>query len=428
MCRPGGIFFLQNNSISITYTLIIYMESIKSIYKIGNGPSSSHTLAPKRAAEMFLSRLADRAIAPQALRVHLYGALAATGKGHLTDAAIVDVLQKTAPTEIVWEPRVVPAFHTNGMKYEALDMEGNVLHEWDVYSVGGGSLANGEFDERKTREIYPLSSISDIMDYCFQNRLNFWEYAEKYEESDLWDYLREVWRVMQEAVQRGLVAEGIIPGGLHLRRKAGDYLFRSSTYTMNVQSRGKVYAYALAVAEENASGGLVATAPTCGSCGVVPAVLYHLKSSRDFPDKMILRALATAGLFGNVARSNASISGAEVGCQGEVGVACSMAAAAASQLFGGSLNQIEYAAEMGLEHHLGLTCDPVDGLVQIPCMERNAFAAARALDSNSYATFSDGYHRVSFDQVVEVMQQTGHDLPSLYKETSAGGLATRYSK
>lgn len=402
------------------------MESIKSIYKIGKGPSSSHTMGPKRAAEMFLDRIRTRGLPFTALRVHLYGALAATGRGHLTDRAILEVLEPEAPTEIVWEPRIVPLFHTNGMKFEVLGAQGEILDEWEVYSVGGGALANEEFDERKTRDVYPFSTITEIMEYCFLNRLNFWEYVEQHEEADLWDYLAEVWDVMQSAVRRGLETEGTIPGGLNLRRKAGEYLFRASTYTMNVQSRGKVYAYALAVAEENACGGIVSTAPTCGSSGVVPAVLYHLKTSRDFPDKMILRALATAGLFGDIARSNASISGAEVGCQGEVGVACSMAAAAANQLFGGSLNQIEYAAEMGLEHHLGLTCDPVGGLVQIPCMERNAFAAARALDSNSYATFSDGFHRVSFDEVVDVMKQTGHDLPSLYKETSTGGLATRF--
>ena len=402
------------------------MESIKSIYKIGKGPSSSHTMGPKRAAEMYLDRIQAKGLPFTALRVHLYGALAATGKGHLTDRAILEVLEPVVPTEIVWETRIVPLFHTNGMKYEALGAQGEILDEWEVYSVGGGALANEEFDERKTRDIYPFCTIKEIMEYCFKHRLNFWEYVEQHEEADLWDYLAEVWRVMQAAIHRGLESEGTIPGGLNLRRKAGEYLFRASTYTMNVQSRGKVYAYALAVAEENACGGIVSTAPTCGSSGVVPAVLYHLKTSRDFPEKMILRALATAGLFGDIARSNASISGAEVGCQGEVGVACSMAAAAANQLFGGSLNQIEYAAEMGLEHHLGLTCDPVGGLVQIPCMERNAFAAARALDSNTYATFSDGFHRVSFDEVVDVMKQTGHDLPSLYKETSTGGLATRF--
>jgi len=223
-------------------------------------------------------------------------------------------------------------------------------------------------------------------------------------------------------------AEGVLPGGLGLQRKASNYLIRAKGYGSNIKSRGMVYAYALAVSEENAAGGRIVTAPTCGSCGVLPAVLYHLRETRDFRDSRILRALATAGLFGNVVRTNASVSGAEVGCQGEVGVACAMAGAAANQLFGGSPAQIEYAAEMGLEHHLGLTCDPVCGLVQIPCIERNAFAAARALDANTYATFSDGKHRVCFDQVVEVMRQTGNDLPSLYKETSEGGLAKPYKR
>ena len=228
---------------------------------------------------------------------------------------------------------------------------------------------------------------------------------------------------MVEAVERGLDAEGVLPGPLHLRRKANMYYVKASGYKDNIRSRGLVFAYALAVAEENASGGKIVTAPTCGSCGVMPGVLYHIWKSRSFSEKRILHALATAGLVGNIVKRNASISGAEVGCQGEVGVACAMASAAATQLFGGSVAQIEYAAEMGLEHHLGMTCDPVCGLVQIPCIERNAYAAARALDANLYSSFTDGSHRVSFDKVVEVMKQTGHDLPSLYKETGEGGLA-----
>ena len=233
---------------------------------------------------------------------------------------------------------------------------------------------------------------------------------------------------MQEAVERGLDQEGALPGPLNLRRKAATYYIKANGYRDNLKSRGLVFAYALAVSEENASGGKIVTAPTCGSCGVVPAVLYHLKKSRDFSETRMLRALATAGLVGNIVKHNATISGAEGGCQAEVGVACSMAAAAASQLFGGSPAQIEYACEMGLEHHLGMTCDPVCGLVQIPCIERNAYAAARALDSNIYSAFTDGTHRVSFDKVVEVMKQTGHDLPSLYKETSTGGLAKDYKQ
>jgi L-serine dehydratase len=229
---------------------------------------------------------------------------------------------------------------------------------------------------------------------------------------------------MKSAIERGLNNEGVLPGGLGLRRKAGDYMIRAKTYGDWMRSRGMLYAYALAVSEENASGGEIVTAPTCGSCGVLPAVLYHLQNSHDFVDVRILRALATAGLFGSIVRSSASVSGAEVGCQGEVGVACAMAAAAANQLMGGTPAQIEYAAEMGLEHHLGLTCDPVNGLVQIPCIERNVFAAARAVDAGMYSLFSDGKHRVTFDRIVRVMKQTGHDLPSLYKETAGGGLAT----
>ena len=244
---------------------------------------------------------------------------------------------------------------------------------------------------------------------------------------EIWDYLKKVWEAMKAAVERGLAHEGRLPGPLNLRRKAAAYHVKAEGFKDNLRNRGLTFAYALAVSEENASGGLIVTAPTCGSCGVVPGALYHLWKSRNFPEVMILRALATAGLVGNIVKQNASISGAEVGCQGEVGVACAMAAAAACQLFGGSPAQIEYAAEMGLEHHLGMTCDPVCGLVQIPCIERNAYAAARALDANIFATFTDGHHRVSFDRLIKVMKQTGHDLPSLYKETSTGGLAANYN-
>lgn len=402
------------------------METIKTIYKIGHGPSSSHTMAPRRAAQMFAERFSGHL--PNAFRVTLYGALAATGKGHMTDVAILDVLQPLAPTEIVWKPTEVHEFHTNGMMFEALNADGAAIDFWTVYSIGGGSLANREFDESRHEEIYPHKKLTDIMAFCTERRINYWEYIELFEGREVWEYMEHVWEVMKRSINRGLEADGILPGGLNLRRKAGEYLIRSKGYSGNMKSRGLVYAYALAVSEENASGGEVVTAPTCGSSGVLPAVLFHLQNAREFPNKMIYRGLATAGLIGNITRTNASISGAEVGCQGEVGVACSMAAAAANQLFGGSLMQIEYAAEMGLEHHLGLTCDPVCGLVQIPCIERNAFAAGRALDSNSYATFSDGFHRISFDQVVEVMKQTGHDLPSLYKETSEGGLATKLSQ
>jgi L-serine dehydratase len=298
--------------------------------------------------------------------------------------------------------------------------------EWTVFSVGGGALAEEGHDKGSTPEIYDMNRMSEILYWCERTGRNYWEYVQQCEDEDIWDYLAEVWKTMREAIERGLDQEGVLPGPLNLRRKASTYYIKAKGYKDNLRSRGLVFSYALAVSEENASGGKIVTAPTCGSCGVVPAVLYHLQKSRDFSDMRILRALATAGLIGNIVKHNASISGAEAGCQAEVGVACSMASAAASQLFGGSPAQIEYAAEMGLEHHLGMTCDPVCGLVQTPCIERNAYAAARALDANIYSALTDGNHRVSFDKVVEVMKQTGHDLPSLYKETSEGGLAKDY--
>lgn len=395
------------------------MESIKQLYKIGLGPSSSHTMGPRKAAIEFLKMSEGAA----SRRVTLYGALAATGKGHLTDKAILDELEPDAPCEIVWLPEVFLPFHPNGVRFEALDSGGNVIADETFYSIGGGDIVKEGQSRIKASDVYDLSTIKEILKWCEDTGGSYWEYVDRCEDSDVWDYLREVWQVMKEAVQRGIEAEGVLPGGLGVRRKAVSYYVHAAGYAQSLKSRGLVYAYALAVSEENASGGKIVTAPTCGSCGIVPAVLYHLHTSKGFSEQRILRALATAGLFGNVVKHNASVSGAEVGCQGEVGVACAMAAAAASQLFGGTPAQIEYSAEMGLEHHLGLTCDPVCGLVQIPCIERNAYAAARALDANLYSAFSDGRHSVSFDRIVEVMKQTGHDLPSLYKETSQGGLA-----
>ena len=399
------------------------MESIRQIYRIGQGPSSSHTMGPRRASSIFLEKISGKRVTK--FVITLYGSLAATGRGHLTDRAILEGLGDEVPTEIIWKPKEFLSFHPNGMLFEAF-ADGNLVESWQVFSIGGGTLANEEFNEQKVESVYELSTISDILAWCNKTGYTFWEYVEQCEGKEIWDYLAEVWEVMQDAVRRGLTTEGIMPGGLGLQRKALNYNVRSRGMSGSMKSRGLIYSYALAVAEENACGGQIVTAPTCGSCGVMPAVLYHLKSSHDVTDQRILRALATGGLFGNVVRTNASVSGAEVGCQGEVGVACAMAAAAASQLFGGTISQIEYAAEMGLEHHLGLTGDPVCGLVQIPCIERNAFAAARALDANSYSNFTDGRHRVSFDSVVEVKKRTGHDLPSLYKETSEGGLAANF--
>lgn len=394
------------------------MESLKELFKIGNGPSSSHTMGPRKAAQQF----AARNVNAEGFRVTLYGSLAATGKGHLTDKAILDILEPQAPTKIVWEPQTFMPFHPNGMKFEALP-GGEV---WTIFSVGGGALANEQTEIKASERVYPLSKLVDIQYWCDNNGTSYWEYVEQCEGAAIWDYLREVWSVMKATIERGLEREGVLPGGLGVSRKASQYLVKAASHTASLHSRGKIYAYALATSEENASGGQIVTAPTCGASGVLPAILYHSQKSHSFNDTRILRALATAGVVGNVVKTNGSISGAAVGCQGEVGVACAMAAAAACQLFGGTPAQIEYAAEMALEHHLGLTCDPVCGLVQVPCIERNAIAAARAFDTNSYAMFTDGKHRVSFDKVVEVMTQTGHDMPSLYKETSEGGLAKNY--
>ncbi len=398
------------------------MESIKEILRIGNGPSSSHTMGPKKAAAMF----AEKNPGAASYRVTLYGSLAATGKGHLTDVAIKSSLEPFAPVELIWAPEIMLPFHPNGMKYEALDENGNITNHWTIFSVGGGALANEEMKPEDKPQIYDMNTLCDILHWCKKTGRTYWEYVQRMEDPDIWDYLHEVWITMKAAVDRGLDTEGILPGDLGVRRKATEYYIKAMGYTDNLRTRGLVFAYALACAEENAAGGRIVTAPTCGSSGVLASVLYHLNKGHAFSEQRILKALATAGLIGNIVKKNASISGAEVGCQGEVGVACAMAAAAANQLFGGSPSQIEYAAEMGLEHHLGLTCDPVCGLVQIPCIERNAYAAARALDTNIYATFTDGRHLISFDKVVAAMNETGHNLPHLYKETSTGGLATQW--
>ena len=401
------------------------MKTLKELFKIGKGPSSSHTMGPQKAAKIFL----ENNRGASSFEVTLYGSLAATGKGHMTDIAIIEVLEPVAPIRIIWKPDVFLPFHPNGMKFRSLTNDEKPINEWTVYSIGGGALSEGKGDDDmfNSPEVYEMNSMTEIMKWCERTGRNYWEYVQLCEDSSLWDYLEVVWIKMKEAVERGLKREGRLPGPLNLPRKAPTYYVKATGYKQSLQTRGLVYAYALAVSEENASGGTIVTAPTCGACGVLPAVLYHISKSHEFTDKQILHALATAGLVGNIVKKNASISGADVGCQGEVGVACAMASAASCQLFGGSPSQIEYAAEMGLEHHLGMTCDPICGLVQIPCIERNAFAATRALDSNLYAAFSDGSHRVSFDRVVEVMKRTGHDIPSLYKETSEGGLAKGFN-
>ncbi|NLF51200.1 MAG: serine dehydratase [Leptolinea sp.] len=395
------------------------MESIKELFRIGYGPSSSHTMAPRRAAELFGQKHSQAS----SFRVTLFGSLAATGRGHFTDRAIIAALDPR-PVEIVWKPEITLPLHPNGMEFVALNETGQSLDTWQVYSPGGGALL--EEGQEKVPRFYPHSTMSDILKFCTSNGLTYWEYVESIEGIGIWDYLKEVNRVMHESVQRGIQAEGVLPGGLGVSRRAWTFHRKSVLNNNNLVRDGYLPSYALAVAEENAIGGLIVTAPTCGSSGVLPAVICHIEDTIQTSEVHILRALATAGMIGNLIKHNGSISGAEVGCQGEIGSACAMAAGAAAQLMGGTIRQIEYAAEMGLEHHLGLTCDPVNGFVQIPCIERNVFAATRAMDCATFSTYSDGAHRVSFDEVVSVMKQTGRDLPRVYRETAEGGLAITY--
>ena len=397
------------------------MESIKEIYRIGFGPSSSHTMGPRKAAEIFR----EKNVEAFRFRVALHGSLAATGRGHLTDKAIMEVLSHEK-TEILWKPEDILAKHPNALTLEAFDADGKIIDSWRVYSVGGGKIIDDDHDPTED-SIYPHNTMNDILKWTKQTGRSFWEYVEEVEGKDIYDHLANVWEVMQLAIKNGLEAEGVLPGPLNLRRKASSSFVKAKNYSGTLKEKTLIFSYALAVGEENAAGGQIVTAPTCGSCGTIPAVLKRLKDSFEFSDQKILRALATAGLIGNLVKHNASISGAKVGCQGEVGTACAMASAAATQLLGGTPLQIEYAAEMGIEHHLGLTCDPIMGLVQVPCIERNAFAAERALNTATFSLLSDGQHLVSFDKIVKTMKQTGHDIPSIYKETSEGGMALFYS-
>lgn len=393
------------------------MESIREIFKTGHGPSSSHTMGPRKAAGHYLSRYPDR----EKFRVTLYGSLAATGKGHLTDMAIQDVFSGK-DCEIIWRPDVFLPAHPNALLFESATSDHAFSDPWTAYSIGGGTIID-ENDGKETVAIYPHHTMQDILDYCHTNGMKFWQYVEEFEGADIWPFLEEVWLVMQDSIKRGLSTDGVLPGGLKLERKAHSFKSQAPNFSGPFKKRVHIFAYALAVSEENAAGGKIVTAPTCGASGVLPAVLYYFRKVYKVEKDTIIKAIATAGLIGNLVKTNASISGAEVGCQGEVGTACAMASGAATQMMGGTIFQIEYSAEMGLEHHLGLTCDPVAGLVQIPCIERNAFAAQRALAHNTFALMGDGRHRISFDEVVKTMYETGINLQSQYKETSMGGLA-----
>jgi L-serine dehydratase len=396
------------------------MQSLRELYKIGFGPSSSHTIGPVRAAHIFMTDNPEI----ENFRVSLFGSLAATGKGHHTDIAI----EKTfAPNnvQIIWKAEEELPLHPNGMLFEAFNNKNEFVNDWTVYSIGGGDLRDSKgilYDEI----IYKHKSLDEILEWCNKEGKTFWEYVEDCEGSDIWNFLKEVWNIMTDTIEAGLDNEGVLPGEIKLARKASTYFMKSKNSKIAIQNKGLVFSYALAVSEENAGGGKIVTSPTCGSSGVLPSILYHLQREEHLTDNKILRALATAGIIGNVVKRNASISGAEVGCQGEIGTACAMAAGAAAQIMGGTLRQIEYAAEMGFEHNLGLTCDPVRGYVQIPCIERNAIAAGKAMECAVYALFSDGGHKISFDKAVETMAETGRDIQSAYRETGIGGLAKNW--
>ena len=391
------------------------MESLKELYKAGNGPSSSHTMGPQRAAEQFKNKYPEAA----SFKAHLYGSLAATGEGHLTDYIIKKTLEPKH-VEIIWREDIVKPYHPNGMMLEAIDAEGNVIGDWTIYSVGGGTIAEEGMRNAGGNDTYPHSTMEEIIAWCKENHKNFVDYVKTYDDEDIMDFLVTIKDAMKQSIIDGLNTTEVIPGKLNLERKA-HYFYKQ--YLANKELNTLLYSYAFAASEQNASGNVIVTAPTCGSAGVLPGVFFAMQDFYGYSDEMILEALAVAGLVGVLVKRNGSVSGAEVGCQGEVGVACAMAAAAVAFLKGGSLRQIEYAAEIGLEHHLGMTCDPAYGYVQIPCIERNAMGAQRAVDAANYALLTDGEHHVTFDQIVKIMDETGRDLMDKYRETSKGGIA-----
>lgn len=403
------------------HTAVEGMPSLKELYRIGSGPSSSHTMAPQRAAEYFRIKYPDA----DRFEAELFGSLAKMGKVYHLDSLIRETF---APKKAVISLRVgedsLP--HPCTMRFCAYSGK-NLLGKIEAYSTGGGSFRIKGEELSQNESVYPEHSYTEIASYCEQKRIRLWQYAEEKEGSQLWDYLSEVWKAMVESIESGLSEEGVLEGGLGVQRKA-KFLYSQSHIDESAETRENrlVCAYAFAVSEQNASFGKVVTAPTCGAAGVLPAVLRYAKEKRGFSDREILQSLATAGIVGNLIKTNASVIGAECGCQAEIGSACAMAAAALGELYGMSLNQIEYAAEIAIEHHLGLTCDPIKGLVQIPCIERNAVAAMRAINAVNLANFLSDTRKISFDLVVKTMYETGRDLSRVYKETSEGGLAKLY--
>ena len=398
------------------------MKSLKELYRIGRGPSSSHTMGPEKAAKLF----EERNLGARSFKVVLFGSLAQTGKGHGTDV----VLQKTfkKPVEVVFDVDTKDLPHPNTFDLYAMDFGGNVIDKWRVYSIGGGAIKVEGQPDMEEEDVYPHHTFEQIKEFCEERGFTLYEYV-KFFEPDIDEYLEKVWSRMQQSIWKGLDRSGVLPGGLNVERKA-QYLFKQVATHESPETRENriVCSYAFAVSEQNAAGGTIVTAPTCGSSGILPAVLRYSQERHGYSDHEIIESLATAGIIGNIIKTNASISGAECGCQAECGTACSMAAAALASLEHMSLDQIEYAAEVAMEHHLGLTCDPVGGLVQIPCIERNAVSAMRALNACSLASFLSSTRQISFDAVVETMYQTGKDINSRYRETAEAGLATGYSK
>ena len=395
------------------------MRSLRSVYKIGHGPSSSHTVGPYNAALLIRDRYPDASL----YEVTLYGSLALTGEGHGTVKAIRAVLPDA---EVHFDTETKDLPFPNTMLFRVFDKRGSSV-SIRIFSVGGGTIrVEGELSQDEV-DIYPQSNFTEMLDECRSKDISLMEFIRQYEEPDLMDYLRQVWTAMKSCVERGLEEEGVLPGELRLTRKAKLlHTMRCYNESSEVTMNRLIASYAYAVSEENAAEEIVVTAPTCGSCGVIPSVMYYMYHDKGFPEEEILEALAVAGLIGNVIRTNASISGAECGCQAEIGSACSMAAAGLAYLYGLNSSQIEYAAENAMEHHLGLTCDPVCGLVQIPCIERNAVAAMRAVNAVDISRFLAATRKISFDDVIATMYQTGKDMDVRYKETSHGGLAAMY--
>lgn len=400
------------------------MRSIRDIYKIGKGPSSSHTMGPERAARIFKEEHPDA----EAFRVVLYDSLAKTGVGHGTDRVLRQVLEPV-PTEIVFaQEDPADLKHPNTLDFYALE-QGVETAPMRVESVGGGDIVIEGRSSKENEDVYPENSFAEIKQFCDWRKIRLWEYVEMTEGPEIWDFLSKVWKTMRWAIADGLHTQGTLPGGLHLERKA-KLLYEQAEKNQLVQVKETriICAYAFAVSEQNADNGTIVTAPTCGSCGVVPSVLRYMQEQHGYSDEKILHSLAVAGLIGNLIKHNASISGAECGCQAEVGAACAMASAALAELCDMNLEQIEYAAEIALEHHLGLTCDPICGLVQIPCIERNAVAAMRAMNALNLAYFLYDTRSISFDMVVKTMYQTGINISKAFRETAEGGLARLYRR